>query len=39
MNKHILIEIVKPKKYKHNLSPETVKKQHEWRRHKYRTDE
>ena len=38
-DKHILIEIFKPKKYKHNPSPETVKKQNEWRRHKYRTDE
>ena len=36
---NILIEIFKPKKYKHNPSPETVKKQSEWRRHKYRTDE
>ena len=38
-DENILIEIVKPKKYKHNPSPETVKKQSEWRRHKYRTDE
>ena len=38
-HKNILIEIFKPKKYKHNPSPETVKKQSEWRRHKYRTDE
>ena len=38
-DKHILIEIFKPKKYKHNPSPETVKKQNEWRRNKYRTDE
>ena len=38
-DKTILIEICKPKKYKHNPSPETVKKQSEWRRHKYRTDE
>ena len=37
--KDILIEMFKPKKYKHNPSPETVKKQNEWRRHKYRTDE
>ena len=29
----------KPKKYKHNPSPETVKKQSEWRRNKYRTYE
>ena len=36
---NILIEAFKPKKYKHNSSPETVKKQNEWRRHKYRTDE
>ena len=36
---NILIEIFKPKKYKHNPSPETIKKQGEWRRHKYRTDE
>ena len=33
------IEMLKPKKYKHNPSPETVKKQSEWRRNKYRTDE
>ena len=38
-NKNILIEMFKPRKYKHNPSPETVKKQSEWRRHKYRTDE
>ena len=38
-DKHILIEIFKPRKYKHNPSPETVKKQNEWRRNKYRTDE
>ena len=38
-DKNILIETFKPKKYKHNPSPETVKKQSEWRRHKYRTDE
>ena len=38
-DENILIEILKPKKYKHNPSPETVKKQSEWRRHKYRTDE
>ena len=37
--KNILIEIFKPKKYKHNPSPETVKKQSEWRRNEYRTDE
>ena len=36
---NILVEIFKPKKYKHNPSPETVKKQNEWRRNKYRTDE
>ena len=39
MIKHILIEVFEPKKYKHNPSPETVKKHNEWRRHKYRTDE
>ena len=38
-DKNILIEIFKPKKYKHNPSPETVKRQSEWRRNKYRTDE
>ena len=38
-DKHILVEIFKPKKYKHNPSPETVKKQSEWRRHTYRTNE
>ena len=38
-DKNILIEIFKPKKYKHNPSPETVKRQNEWRRDKYRTDE
>ena len=38
-DKNILIEAFKPKKYKHNPSPETVKEQNEWRRHKYRTDE
>ena len=38
-DKNILIESFQPKKYKHNPSPETVKKQSEWRRHKYRTDE
>ena len=38
-DKTILIEIFKPKKYKHNPSPETIKKQNEWRRNKYRTDE
>ena len=38
-DKNILIEMFKPKKYKHNPSSETVKKQSEWRRHKYRTDE
>ena len=35
----IWIETFKPKKYKRNPSPETVKKHSEWRRHKYRTDE
>ena len=34
-----ITEAFKPKKYKHNPSPETVKKQNEWLRHKYRTDE
>ena len=34
-DKNILIEIFKPKKYKHNPSPETVKRQNEWRRNKY----
>ena len=29
----------KTKKYKHNPSPETVKKQNEWRSNEYRTDE
>ena len=38
-DKHILIEMFKPKIYKHNPSPETVKKQNEWRRNKYHTDE
>ena len=33
MIKHIYIEIIKPKEYK------TVKKQSEWRRNKYHTDE
>ena len=37
--KHIVIEIIKHKKYKHNPSPETVKEQSEWRRNKYHTDE
>ena len=38
-DKNRLIEAFKHKKYKHNPSPETVKKQNEWRRNKYRTDE
>ena len=38
-DKNISIEMFKPKKCKHNPSPETIKKQSEWRRHKYRTDE
>ena len=38
-DKNILIEILKPKKYKHNPSPEAVKKQSEWRRNKYHTNE
>ena len=37
--KNTLIEIFKPKKYKHNPSPETIKRQSEWRRNKYHTDE
>ena len=36
---NVLNENFKPKIYKHNPSPETVNKQNEWRRHKYRTDE
>ena len=38
-DKRKVIELFKPKNYKHNPSPETVKKQNEWRRNKYRTDE
>ena len=38
-DKNRLIETVKLKEFKHNPSPETVKKQNEWRRNKYRTDE
>ena len=38
MIKYILIGIFNPNKYKHNPSPETVKKQNECRRNKYRTD-
>ena len=34
-----LSESFEPKKYKHSPSLETVKKQNEWRRNKYRTDE
>ena len=30
---------ISTQKYKHNPSPETVKKQNEWRINKYRTDE
>ena len=37
--KNTLIETCKPHKCKHNPSPETVNKQSEWRRNKYRTDE
>ena len=33
-DKNILVEMFKPKKYKHNPSLETVKKQSEWRRNK-----
>ena len=39
MIKHKLLESLKPKIYKHNPSLETVKKQNEWRRNNYRTDE
>ena len=38
-DKNILIEAFKPKNYKHNPSLETIKKQSEWRRSKYHTDE
>ena len=38
-DKNILIEIFEPQKYKHNPSLETLKKQSEWRRNKYHTDE
>ena len=38
-DKNKLIEVVRPKEYIHNPSPETAKKQNEWRRNKYRTDE
>ena len=38
-DKNILVEIFKPEKYKHIPSPETIKKQNEWRRNKYHTDE
>ena len=38
-DKNISTEIFKPKEYKHNPSPETAKKQNEWRRHKRGTDE
>ena len=38
-DKNILIEIFKPKKCKHNPSPETVKQQNKWRRNKYHTYE
>ena len=33
------MNLFKPKKYKHNPSPETIKRQNEWRRNKYHTDE
>ena len=38
-DKNTLIEIFKPKKYIHNPSPESIKRQNEWRRNKYHTDE
>ena len=45
-DKHIYIYIniyfswiFKPKKYIHNPSPESVKRQSEWRRNRYHTDE
>ena len=38
-DKNILIEVFKPKKYKHNPSPESIKRQNEWRRNKYHKDE
>ena len=38
-DKNKLIETFEPKKYKHNPSPETVKKQNERRRNKYPTYE
>ena len=38
-HKNIVIEMLKPSRYKYNPSPETVKKQNEWRRNTYRTDE
>ena len=34
-----IICLLKPKRNKHNPSPETVKKQNEWRRNQYSTDE
>ena len=33
------MKFLKPKKYKHNPSPESMKRQNEWRRNKYHTDE
>ena len=38
-DRNILIEIFYPKKYTHNPSPESIKRQNEWRRNKYHTDE
>ena len=38
-DKNILIEILTPKKYKHNPSPESIKRRSKWRRNKYHTDE
>ena len=35
----MLLENLKPNKYKLNPPPETIKKQSEWRRNKYHTDE
>ena len=38
-DKNTLTDFFKPKKYKHNPSPESIKRQSEWRRNKYHTDE
>ena len=38
-DKNAIIDFFKPKKYKHNPPPESIKRQSEWRRHKYHTDE